>query len=128
LMIDFDLIDYEDIGRIGFPEFFLVVSMLVAQATAQCTQFLHRHSKQMFEMLSNNGKKVDLQRFITLGCLVDVSEYSVVSYFQELELHPDNAISYEEFTIYCFSLLDALDKDILDSRKETSHKPKCVIS
>ncbi len=65
--------------------------------------FRHRHSKQVFEILSNNGKKIDYNKFVCLGCLVDVSEYSIVSFFQELDLHPGNAITDE--VVSCLTLL-----------------------
>eukprot|EP01112_Ceratiomyxa_fruticulosa_P013901 TRINITY_DN3940_c0_g1_i1.p2 TRINITY_DN3940_c0_g1~~TRINITY_DN3940_c0_g1_i1.p2 ORF type:complete len:338 (-),score=65.36 TRINITY_DN3940_c0_g1_i1:13-1026(-) len=48
----FDLLDRNNLGRIGFDEFFLIISLLAAKESGQCTKFLFQHGKAIFTLLS----------------------------------------------------------------------------
>ncbi|KYQ90049.1 hypothetical protein DLAC_08634 [Tieghemostelium lacteum] len=48
----FDSLDKDDIGCIGFEEFFLLIALLAAKECGQTTKFLYQHSRVMFEIVS----------------------------------------------------------------------------
>ncbi|GAM24031.1 hypothetical protein SAMD00019534_072060 [Acytostelium subglobosum LB1] len=51
----FDALDRDDIGVVGFEEFFLIIALFASRECGQTTKFLYQHSRVMFEILAAGG-------------------------------------------------------------------------
>ncbi|KAF2070177.1 hypothetical protein CYY_008504 [Polysphondylium violaceum] len=61
----FDTLDKDDLGFIGFEEFFLLISFFSSRESAQTTRFLYRHSRDMFRLISGSTASISLDNVNT---------------------------------------------------------------
>mmetsp|Transcript_46640 Transcript_46640/g.117486 ORF Transcript_46640/g.117486 Transcript_46640/m.117486 type:complete len:326 (+) Transcript_46640:24-1001(+) len=107
----FDIFDKEDHGSIGFNEFFLLISMYCAKESGQSTQFLYMHSVNTFSLLcEKNSNVITFERFTRLGYILGLPETQLMSSLKEYSVNVYKPITYEEFTLYYFLILDDMDK------------------
>jgi hypothetical protein len=112
IMMVFDIFDSDNSGSIGFAEFFLLISMYTARQCGQSTQFLYLHSRLIFALVADptNSKKLTFERFTRFAFVLGMSESHVHSILEPLNFDVFDLISYDDFVLYYFALLDSIDE------------------
>eukprot|EP00013_Stygamoeba_regulata_P004318 CAMPEP_0177631394 /NCGR_PEP_ID=MMETSP0447-20121125/1728_1 /TAXON_ID=0 /ORGANISM="Stygamoeba regulata, Strain BSH-02190019" /LENGTH=262 /DNA_ID=CAMNT_0019132879 /DNA_START=52 /DNA_END=840 /DNA_ORIENTATION=- len=111
----FDIFDPLDEGMIVFDDFFLLLAMLAARLTGQSTQFLYRHGKQMFQLCSSSedtSQKITYEQFSRLGVVIGVNEMHISAALKGVNFSVFDLISYDDFMLFWFAILDDLDRGI----------------
>lgn len=105
----FDIFDHLDTGTIGFHEIFLLISLYAAKESAQLTQFLFLYGREIFDRFSLGQQKMTFQQFSKLSAVLGVSHELLVDQVKDLGIDVFDIISYDDFMLYYFAILDAID-------------------
>eukprot|EP01111_Echinosteliopsis_oligospora_P017670 TRINITY_DN7746_c0_g2_i2.p1 TRINITY_DN7746_c0_g2~~TRINITY_DN7746_c0_g2_i2.p1 ORF type:complete len:337 (-),score=95.85 TRINITY_DN7746_c0_g2_i2:37-1047(-) len=114
----FDLFDKEETGLIGFEGFFLIISLLAARECGQCTKFLYRHGKEVFDLVSAAASTsysgttilVTFERFSQFGLVLGMSEMELLAMLQPFDVTLFDMLDVDRFLLYYFMILDAYDR------------------
>lgn len=90
----FDLFDKDESGYIGFDEFFLIISLLAARESGQCTKFLYKHGRAMFDLISASSSTsysgtsilITFERFSRFGFVLGMSETELMAMLTPFEV------------------------------------------
>eukprot|EP01121_Diplochlamys_sp_Union-15-3_P006775 TRINITY_DN1729_c0_g3_i1.p1 TRINITY_DN1729_c0_g3~~TRINITY_DN1729_c0_g3_i1.p1 ORF type:complete len:224 (-),score=26.98 TRINITY_DN1729_c0_g3_i1:55-726(-) len=126
-----DIFDKEDTGTIYWDEFFLLVALFAALESKHCTRFFHKYSNRMFEILGGTKTNpLNFERFSRLGFVLGIPEEHVLLTLQELEVEKIrlNNVSFEEFNLYYFTILDKIDRGIDLSAPNSSSQLRRTVS
>eukprot|EP00026_Physarum_polycephalum_P011078 Phypoly_transcript_11274.p1 GENE.Phypoly_transcript_11274~~Phypoly_transcript_11274.p1 ORF type:complete len:218 (+),score=46.53 Phypoly_transcript_11274:77-655(+) len=115
----FDLFDKEETGLIGFDEFFLIIALLAARESGQCTKFLYKHGKAIFDLLSSSPSTsysgttmlITFEGFTKFGSVLGMSEIEIMAMLApSFDITLFDMLDIERFLLYYFYILDAYDK------------------
>lgn len=118
----FDLFDKDETGYIGFDEFFLIISLLSARESGQCTKFLYKHGRSVFDLLSTTPSTtsagpgtshalITFEAFARFGFILGMSEIEIMAMLgPSFEVTVFDMMDIERFLLYYFYILDAYDK------------------
>eukprot|EP01133_Synstelium_polycarpum_P007007 gene7007-8140_t len=123
----FDALDKDDVGVIGFEEFFLVVALFAARECGQTTKFLYKHSRAMFEMAGavawDPGHQINFNRFAKFGSLVGIPEYQILNSLERFGIVIFDQINFELFQLFYFVILDEWDRSSYPFAKGLFYDP-----
>mmetsp|Transcript_34570 Transcript_34570/g.97493 ORF Transcript_34570/g.97493 Transcript_34570/m.97493 type:complete len:246 (+) Transcript_34570:15-752(+) len=108
----FDFVDTNSTGGVGFNEYFLIVSMMSSRTSAQTTHFLYLHGREVFDMILDptaQQSKLTFERFSRLGFIMGLSETQIVASLKDFDFDVFSFISFDEFMMYYFVVLDDFD-------------------
>merc|ERR1711893_156644 len=112
----YDMLDYDNSGFIEFPEFYLIVCILLALNENSVKRFIYRHSKIVFELMdADGGGTISADEFARYGFLFSLEEQSVQDIFFEFDVSGDENLDYKEFKMFAMACIDK-QKDLEQRR------------
>ena len=73
------MLDFDNSGYIEFPEFYLIVCILLALNENSVKRFIYGHSKIVFELMdADGGGTISADEFARYGFLFSLEEQSVL--------------------------------------------------
>ncbi|MDP2439586.1 MAG: hypothetical protein Q8P67_27875 [archaeon] len=105
----FDFFDHLESGTIGFSDAFLLISIVAAKISAQTTQCLFLHGQELFDLFSDHHAKMNFEQFSRLSAVLGIEESALMESVQELGIDALDLISYDDFILHYFAILDNLD-------------------
>ena len=102
----YDMLDYDNSGFIEFPEFYLIVCILLALNENSVKRFIYRHSKIVFELMdADGGGTISADEFARYGFLFSLEEQSVQDIFFEFDVSGDENLDYKEFKMFAMACM-----------------------
>ena len=90
----FDILDSDLSGAIDFPNFYLLVCILVAMHTGLSQDFLLKHASLVFELLdADSSSTISADEFKSLKLLFDIDGSEV---FKDFDLDGSDELDFEE--------------------------------
>ncbi|KAM4675987.1 EF-hand calcium-binding domain-containing protein 9 [Discoglossus pictus] len=127
IMQVFDMLDWNGVGEIGFDEFYMLVCILICNEEKMEKQFIHRHSRTVFDLLDMDGKHtISLAEFMACGLLFNIKRCALNKIFTDFHVSRDEHLSHKEFKMYaicCIEKEEAQKKGINKDPTE-DHAPK----
>jgi len=114
----FDIFDKDETGYIGFEEFFLLIALLAARESGQCTKFLYKHGRAMFDLIASSSSTsytgtsilITFERFSKFGYTLGMSETELITMLRDFEVNLFDMVDVDRFLLYYFMILDAFDR------------------
>ncbi|CAF1938389.1 unnamed protein product [Rotaria magnacalcarata] len=107
-------LDLDQSGAMELEEFFLLISLLVANKDKKEKEFMHAHSKTVFELLDGDSSgTISVEEFQCLGFLFNLDNRDIHNIFEDFDISGDDALDYSEFrmfTIACINKQKAMKK------------------
>ena len=102
----YEMLDYNNKGYIEFSEFYLIFCILVALKDGQIKEFIHRHSKVVFDLLDMNASGyLTLEEFKAYAFLFDLSD-NAAEIFCEYDFTGNEQLDSREFKFFCMECMD----------------------
>lgn len=88
-------------------EFFLLISLLIANKDKKEKEFMHAHSKTVFDLLDEDGSgAITVEEFQRLGFLFDLHHREIRSIFKDFDISGDHALDYSEFRMFTLACIN----------------------
>ncbi|CAF0818824.1 unnamed protein product [Didymodactylos carnosus] len=100
-------LDLDQSGAIELEEFFLLISLLLANKDKKEKEFMHAHSKTVFELLDDDGSDtLSAEEFQRLAFLFNLDNQAINLIFQDFDVSGDAALDYGEFRMFTLACID----------------------
>jgi len=118
IILVLDMLDQQATGHVRFPEFYLLVCILVALKDKEEKEFIFRHSKVVFEMLDEDGGgTISADEFGQYGFLFNLKDHAMRDIFFEFDVSGDEELDYKEFKMFAMACIDK-QKELDQKRKD----------
>lgn len=88
-------------------EFFLLISLLVANKDKKEKEFMHAHSRTVFDLLDEDGSgTITVEEFQRLGFLFNLHHREIRSIFKDFDISGDDALDYSEFRMFTLACIN----------------------
>ncbi|CAF1661423.1 unnamed protein product, partial [Adineta ricciae] len=108
-------LDLDRSGAMELEEFFILISLLIANKDKKEKEFMHAHSKTVFELLDDDSSgSITVEEFQRLGYLFNLDNREIRIIFKDFDVSGDDALDYSEF---CMFTLACINKQKLMKKK-----------
>jgi hypothetical protein len=110
-----DIFDEKFSGTLSWKSFYLVLASYTALLAQETSKFMYKHGEQMFALLARETPTVlTFKEFASFGLIFGIREDELVrSLLSDFKINStrlrEQPLSYEDFSVYYFSVLQKLD-------------------
>ncbi|CAF0781263.1 unnamed protein product [Rotaria sp. Silwood1] len=100
-------LDLDRSGAMELEEFFLLITLLLANKDKKEKEFMHAHSKTVFELLDEDSSgTITVEEFQRLGFLFNLDNREIRIIFKEFDISGDDALDYSEFRMFTIACIN----------------------
>ncbi|CAF2967746.1 unnamed protein product [Rotaria sp. Silwood2] len=99
-------LDLDRSGAMELEEFFLLITLLLANKDKKEKEFMHAHSKTVFELLDEDSSgTITVEEFQRLGFLFNLDNREIRIIFKDFDISGDDALDYSEFRMFTLACI-----------------------
>ncbi|CAF1054435.1 unnamed protein product [Rotaria sordida] len=99
-------LDLDRSGAMELGEFFLLITLLLANKDKKEKEFMHAHSKTVFELLDEDSSgTITVEEFQRLGFLFNLDNREIRIIFNDFDISGDHALDYSEFRMFTLACI-----------------------
>ncbi|UJR37632.1 hypothetical protein I4U23_030329 [Adineta vaga] len=100
-------LDLDRSGAMELEEFFLLITLLIANKDKKEKEFMHAHSKTVFELLDDDSSgSITVEEFQRLGFLFNLDNREIRVIFKDFDISGDDALDYSEFRMFTLACIN----------------------